>query len=99
VAVDMSMQTASDMKVKDEEPVEVDSSAPSSPDSYSEDSDNYTPLVKGKVGQNGRRGLHECIGPKRCTHLTAILQGHTTQKFRSHPDDCASRFPPTTLGL
>ncbi|XP_056279160.1 cyclic AMP-dependent transcription factor ATF-7a isoform X2 [Pseudoliparis swirei] len=48
VAVDMSMQTASDMKVKDEEPVEVDSSAPSSPDSYSEDSDNYTPLVKGK---------------------------------------------------
>uniref|UniRef100_A0A8C2ZVV1 Cyclic AMP-dependent transcription factor ATF-7 n=1 Tax=Cyclopterus lumpus TaxID=8103 RepID=A0A8C2ZVV1_CYCLU len=48
VAVDMSMQTASDVKVKEEEPVEVDSSAPSSPDSYSEDSDNYTPLVKGK---------------------------------------------------
>uniref|UniRef100_A0A8C2ZSA2 Cyclic AMP-dependent transcription factor ATF-7 n=1 Tax=Cyclopterus lumpus TaxID=8103 RepID=A0A8C2ZSA2_CYCLU len=44
VAVDMSMQTASDVKVKEEEPVEVDSSAPSSPDSYSEDSDNYTPL-------------------------------------------------------
>nr|XP_040049547.1 cyclic AMP-dependent transcription factor ATF-7a isoform X2 [Gasterosteus aculeatus aculeatus] len=48
-AVDMSMQTASDVKVKEEEPVEVDSSPPSSPDSYSGDSENYyEPLVRGK---------------------------------------------------
>lgn len=50
------MQTASDVKVKEEEPVEVDSSPPSSPDSYSGDSENYyEPLVRGKVGQNGRK--------------------------------------------
>ncbi|XP_074500599.1 cyclic AMP-dependent transcription factor ATF-7a isoform X1 [Sebastes fasciatus] len=51
VAVDMTMQTSSssDVKVKEEEPVEVDSSPPSSPDSYSGDSDDsLEPLVRGK---------------------------------------------------
>lgn len=33
------------------------------------------------------------------TYLTAILLGHTTEEFGPHPDYCASRFPPTTLGL
>ncbi|KAK1898234.1 Cyclic AMP-dependent transcription factor ATF-7 [Dissostichus eleginoides] len=39
VAVDMRMQASSEVKVKEEEPVEVDSSPPSSPDSFSDDSD------------------------------------------------------------
>uniref|UniRef100_UPI003AAFA661 cyclic AMP-dependent transcription factor ATF-7a isoform X6 n=1 Tax=Centroberyx gerrardi TaxID=166262 RepID=UPI003AAFA661 len=40
VALDMSLQTASDVKVKEEEPVEVDSSPPGSPDSISSTSDS-----------------------------------------------------------
>ncbi|KAF1390546.1 hypothetical protein PFLUV_G00059170 [Perca fluviatilis] len=49
VAVDMSVQASSDVKVKEEAPVEVDSSPPSSPESFSEDSENsIEPLVKGK---------------------------------------------------
>ncbi|KAM6977139.1 ankyrin repeat and SOCS box protein 8 isoform 1-T1 [Aplochiton taeniatus] len=39
VAVDMSLQTPSDAKVKEEKPVEVDSSPPGSPDSFSSMSD------------------------------------------------------------
>ncbi|XP_029911740.1 cyclic AMP-dependent transcription factor ATF-7a isoform X2 [Myripristis murdjan] len=40
VALDMSLQTVSDVKVKEEVPVEVDSSSPGSPDSISSMSDN-----------------------------------------------------------
>ncbi|XP_056129239.1 cyclic AMP-dependent transcription factor ATF-7a isoform X2 [Lampris incognitus] len=40
-ALDMSLQTASDIKVKKEAPVEVDSSPPSSPDSISSNADSY----------------------------------------------------------
>lgn len=39
-ALDMSLQTPSDVKVKEEDPVEVDSSPPSSPDSMSSMSDS-----------------------------------------------------------
>lgn len=50
VALDMSLQTPSDVKVKEEEPVEVDSSPPGSPESLSGMSDsNQDPIVKGKV--------------------------------------------------
>ncbi|XP_067384242.1 cyclic AMP-dependent transcription factor ATF-7a isoform X3 [Channa argus] len=49
VALDMSLQTPSDVKVKEEAPVEVDSSPPGSPESISGRSDsNGEPLVKGK---------------------------------------------------
>ncbi|RVE70487.1 hypothetical protein OJAV_G00064970 [Oryzias javanicus] len=49
VALDMSLQTPSDVKVKEEEPVEVDSSPPGSPESISGMSDsNQDPIVKGK---------------------------------------------------
>uniref|UniRef100_A0A3B4U940 Cyclic AMP-dependent transcription factor ATF-7 n=1 Tax=Seriola dumerili TaxID=41447 RepID=A0A3B4U940_SERDU len=49
VALDMSLQTPSDMKVKEEAPVEVDSSPPGSPESISGQSDSSRePLVKGK---------------------------------------------------
>ncbi|XP_036070259.1 cyclic AMP-dependent transcription factor ATF-7-like [Oryzias melastigma] len=49
VALDMSLQTPSDVKVKEEEPVEVDSSPPGSPESLSGMSDsNQDPIVKGK---------------------------------------------------
>lgn len=37
--LDMSLQTPSDVKVKEEEPVEVDSSPPGSPESISSRSD------------------------------------------------------------
>lgn len=47
VAVDMSMQSQSDVKVKEEEPVDGDSLPPSSPESISEESD-IEPLVKAK---------------------------------------------------
>ncbi|XP_028850632.1 cyclic AMP-dependent transcription factor ATF-7a isoform X2 [Denticeps clupeoides] len=48
-AVDMSLQTPSDVKVKEEEPVEVDSSPPESPDSISSMSDSgREPLRRGK---------------------------------------------------
>ena len=48
----MSLQTPSDVKVKEEEPVEVDSSPPGSPDSMSSMSDsNRESLVRGKVGE------------------------------------------------
>lgn len=50
VALDMSLQTPSDMKVKKEEPVEVDSSPPGSPDSLSGKSEsNNEPVIKAKV--------------------------------------------------
>lgn len=50
VALDMSLQTPSDVKVKKEEPVEVDSSPPGSPESISGKSDsNNEPVIKGKV--------------------------------------------------
>ena len=52
VALDMSLQTPSDVKVKEEEPVEVDSSPPGSPDSMSSMSDsNRESLVRGKAGE------------------------------------------------
>lgn len=51
VALDMSLQTPSDVKVKEEEaPVEVDSSPPGSPESISGMSDSsQDPIVTGKV--------------------------------------------------
>lgn len=56
VALDMSLQTPSDVKVKKEAPVEVDSSPPDSPDSFSEQSDSNTePLIKAKVGQKWQK--------------------------------------------
>ena len=52
VALDMSLQTSSDVKVKKEAPVEVDSSPPDSPESITSKSDHSRePLVKGKVGK------------------------------------------------
>ncbi|KAM9344292.1 cyclic AMP-dependent transcription factor ATF-7a isoform 1-T1 [Pholidichthys leucotaenia] len=49
VTLDMSLQTPSDVKVKEEALVEVDSSSAGSPESISEMSDsNIEPLVKGK---------------------------------------------------
>ncbi|XP_028265131.1 cyclic AMP-dependent transcription factor ATF-7a isoform X2 [Parambassis ranga] len=49
VALDMSLQTPSDVKVKEEAPVEVDSSPPESPESISGQSDSHRePLVKAK---------------------------------------------------
>lgn len=52
VALDMSLQTTLDVKVKKEAPVEVDSSPPDSPESISGNSDHSRePPVKGKVGQ------------------------------------------------
>uniref|UniRef100_A0A3B4WTX2 Cyclic AMP-dependent transcription factor ATF-7 n=1 Tax=Seriola lalandi dorsalis TaxID=1841481 RepID=A0A3B4WTX2_SERLL len=45
VALDMSLQTPSDMKVKEEAPVEVDSSPPGSPESISGQSDSSTELL------------------------------------------------------
>ncbi|XP_014837728.1 PREDICTED: cyclic AMP-dependent transcription factor ATF-7 isoform X3 [Poecilia mexicana] len=49
VALDMSLQTPSDVKVKRESPVEVDSSPPESPESISGKSDsNQEPVVRGK---------------------------------------------------
>ncbi|KAA0707161.1 Cyclic AMP-dependent transcription factor ATF-7 [Triplophysa tibetana] len=48
-ALDMSLQTPSDVKVKEEDPVEVDSSPPSSPDSMSSMSDSSRePMRRGK---------------------------------------------------
>lgn len=54
VALDMSLQTpsAEAVKVKEENPVEVDSSPPGSPDSFSSmsDSSRDTMVRRGKVG-------------------------------------------------
>lgn len=49
-ALDMSLQTPSDIKVKEEDLVEVDSSPPASPDSISSMSDSSKePVSRGKV--------------------------------------------------
>lgn len=54
----MSLQTPSEVKVKQEAPVEVDSSPPGSPESSSGKSDsNREPIVKGKVQENLIRGI------------------------------------------
>lgn len=46
----MSLQTPSDVKVKEEDPVEVDSSPPGSPDSFSSMSDSSRePVGRGQV--------------------------------------------------
>ncbi|XP_056304965.1 cyclic AMP-dependent transcription factor ATF-7a isoform X1 [Danio aesculapii] len=48
-AIDMSLQTPSDVKVKEEDPVEVDSTPPTSPDSISSMSDSSKePVGRGK---------------------------------------------------
>ncbi|KAK7132400.1 hypothetical protein R3I93_018823 [Phoxinus phoxinus] len=48
-ALDMSLQTPSDVKVKEEDPVEVDSSPPDSPDSFSSMSDSSRePIGRGQ---------------------------------------------------
>ncbi|XP_077074500.1 cyclic AMP-dependent transcription factor ATF-7a isoform X1 [Siphateles boraxobius] len=48
-ALDMSLQTPSDIKVKEEDPVEVDSSPPDSPDSFSSMSDSSRePIGRGQ---------------------------------------------------
>ncbi|XP_067302163.1 cyclic AMP-dependent transcription factor ATF-7a isoform X2 [Pseudorasbora parva] len=48
-ALDMSLQTPSDVKVKEEDPVEVDSSPPGSPDSFSSMSDSSRePIGRGQ---------------------------------------------------
>lgn len=60
VALDMSLQTPSDVKVKKEAPVEVDSS-PDSPESISGKSDHSREaLVKAKVEKWEEGGLHAC---------------------------------------
>lgn len=57
----MSLQTQSDLKVKKEAPVEVDSSPPDSPESISGDSDHSREaLVKAKVERWEEGGLHAC---------------------------------------
>ncbi len=54
----MSLQTTSDVKVKKEAPVEVDSSPPDSPESVSGRSENSKELlVRGKVGQKLEGGV------------------------------------------
>lgn len=61
VALDMSLQTPSDVKVKKEAPVEVDSSPPDSPESISGNSDHSREaLVKAKVEKWEEGGLHAC---------------------------------------
>lgn len=61
VALDMSLQTPSDLKVKKEAPVEVDSSPPDSPESISGKSDHSREaLVKAKVEKWEEGGLHAC---------------------------------------
>lgn len=53
----MSLQTPSEVKVKEEAPVEVDSSSPGSPESISGQSDSSGEfLVRGKVGQKWEEG-------------------------------------------
>lgn len=57
----MSLQTPSDVKVKKEAPVEVDSSPPDSPESISGKSDHSREaLVKAKVEKWEVGGLHAC---------------------------------------
>ncbi|KAJ8257485.1 hypothetical protein GJAV_G00186100 [Gymnothorax javanicus] len=46
-ALDMTLQTPSDVKIKEEEPVEVDSTPPGSPDSISSKSDSGKEQVRG----------------------------------------------------
>lgn len=61
VALDMSLQTPSDVKVKKEAPVEVDSSPPDSPESISGNSDHSREaLVKAKVEKWEEGGWHAC---------------------------------------
>ncbi len=68
----MSLQTPSDVKVKEEAPVEVDSSPPDSPESISGESDSSREfLVKGKVGQKCEEGgLYECV--ERVEHFSDV---------------------------
>lgn len=72
VPLDMSLQTPSDVKVKEEAPVEVDSSPPDSPDPISVKSvSSREPLLKVKVNDVGGGGvirnrdlenyIHACI--------------------------------------
>lgn len=57
----MSLQTPSDVKVKKEAPVEVDSSPPDSPESISGKSDHSREaLVKAKVEKWEEGGLRAC---------------------------------------
>lgn len=56
----MSLQTPSDVKVKEESPVEVDSSPPDSPESISGTSDSSREaMVKAKVGRILGGGMHD----------------------------------------
>ncbi|XP_059189397.1 cyclic AMP-dependent transcription factor ATF-7a isoform X2 [Centropristis striata] len=64
VAVDMTMQTSLDVKVKEEEPVEVDSSPPSSPESFSDESD---------YSVNGRKEEKEKDTPPRSSAPTPTI--------------------------
>lgn len=70
VALDMSLQTTSDVKVKKEAPVEVDSSPPDSPESISGRSDSSREaLVKGKVRLTWEEGrVHAKDVEKTMTH-------------------------------
>lgn len=84
VAVDMSMQSQSDVKVKEEAPVDGDSLPPSSPESISEESD-IEPLVKAKVGQNGTVRMYREEGGSLSDVLTSLLFSQDTPPRSSAP--------------
>ncbi|KAL4646146.1 Cyclic AMP-dependent transcription factor ATF-7-like [Arapaima gigas] len=84
-ALDMSLQTPSDVKVKEEGPVEVDSSPPGSPDSISSMSDNCKEaMVREKKDekdafyheQNGNIG-HWCDPPQETPPKPAVSSAPT----------------------
>lgn len=68
VAQDMSLQTPSDVKVKEEDPVEVDSSPPDSPNSISSESDgdHGEPLSMRKVRERSRDGTVANMMHEKC---------------------------------
>lgn len=74
-AIDMSLQTPSDVKVKEEDPVEVDSTPPTSPDSISSMSDSSKePIGRGRV-----QALCQsyCAGAEpKCTNTAERLRPH-----------------------
>lgn len=76
----MSLQTPSDIKVKEEDPVEVDSSPPASPDSISSMSDSSKePVSRGKV--------HALCKPD----LLGQNQKHKVQKSETTLEICNSK--------
>ncbi|XP_030624505.1 cyclic AMP-dependent transcription factor ATF-7a isoform X2 [Chanos chanos] len=100
-ALDMSLQTPSDVKVKEEEPVEVDSSPPDSPDSIGSMSDSNQAPASKREGSSPKPAVSSAPTPTivRPGSLPLHLSYDALQPTMPSPTSVITQAPPSNRQL